>query len=75
VRQFGPDAEFWDARQVVLERAAAGWLAVPVAGTPNETLLNGEVLAAPQLLREGDVLAVGRKAKGIVKLPLTVRAG
>jgi serine/threonine protein kinase len=75
VRQFGPDAEFWDARQVVLERGAAGWQATPVAGTPNETLLNGDVLAAPQLLREGDVLAVGRKAKGISKLPLTVRAG
>jgi hypothetical protein len=46
----------------------------PVAGTPNETLLNGEILAAPRPLHDGDVLAVGRKAKGIVKLPLTVRA-
>jgi hypothetical protein len=36
--------------------------------------LNGEVLTAPQPLRDGDVIAVGRKAKGIVKLPLTVRA-
>lgn len=74
VRQFGADAEFWDARQVVLERGPGGWQASPVAGVPNETLLNGEILAAPRPLREGDVLAVGRKAKGIVKLPLTVRA-
>ncbi len=73
-RQFGPDAEFWDARQCVVERGAAGWQVTPVAGTPNETLLNGETLTAPRPLRDGDVLAVGRQAKGIVKLPLTVRA-
>lgn len=74
--QFGPDAAVWDARQVVLERAGDGrWLAVPVAGSVNETLLNGEVLTEPRPLSEGDVLAVGRKAKGIVKLPLTVHAG
>jgi hypothetical protein len=45
-----------------------------VPGTANETLLNGEILAAPQPLHEGDVIAVGRKAAGIVKLPLTVSA-
>jgi hypothetical protein len=73
-RQFGSDAEFWAAPQCVLERTAAGWQVTPVAGTPNETLLNGEILTAARPLREGDVLAVGRKAKGIVKLPLTVRA-
>jgi serine/threonine protein kinase len=74
-RQFGSDAEFWDARQCVLERGASGaWQVSPVAGTANETLLNGEVLTAPRPLHDGDVLAVGRKAKGIVKLPLTARA-
>ena len=74
VRQFGPDAEFWDAEQMVVERGAAGWQVTPGAGTPNETLVNGEIVTAPRPLRDGDVLAVGRKAKGIVKLPLTVRA-
>jgi serine/threonine protein kinase len=74
-RQFGSDAEFWDARQFVLERRADGrWQVAPLGATANETLLNGEVLAGPQPLSDGDVLAVGRKAKGIVKLPLTVRA-
>jgi serine/threonine protein kinase len=74
-RQFGGDAEFWDARQMVLERLPDGrWQVAPIAGTTNETLLNGETLAAPRALRDGDVLAVGRQAKGIVKLPLTVRA-
>ncbi len=75
-RQFGSDAEFWDVRQCVLERLPDGrWQVAPVPGTANETLLNGEALAAPRPLREGDVLAVGRQAKGIAKLPLTVRAG
>jgi eukaryotic-like serine/threonine-protein kinase len=74
-RQFGSDAEFWDTRQLVLERLPdRRWQVAPVAGTANETLLNGEVLSAPQMLHDGDVIAVGRKAKGIVKLPLTVRA-
>ena len=71
--QFGSDAEFWDARQLVLERGAdRRWQVAPLPGTANETLLNGELLAAPQPLHEGDVIAVGRKATGIVKLPLTV---
>ena len=75
VRQFGGDAEFWDTRQVVIERLPdRRWQVAPVAGTANETLLNGEILTAPRPLHEGDVVAVGRKAKGIVKLPLTVRA-
>ena len=74
-RQFGSDAEFWDDRQCVLERRAdQRWQIVPVPGTANETLLNGEVLASPQPLHEGDVIAVGRKATGVVKLPLTVGA-
>jgi hypothetical protein len=75
-RQFGPDAEFWDARQCVLERLPdRRWQVVPVPGTPNETLVNGRAVTAAQPLREGDVLAVGREAKGIAKLPLVVRAG
>jgi hypothetical protein len=73
-RQFGSDAEFFDARQFVLERLPDGrWQVAPLPGAVNETLVNGEALAAPRALREGDVLAVGRQAKGIVKLPLTVR--
>ena len=72
-RQFGSDAEYWDARQCVIERRPdRQWQIAPIAGAANETLLNGEVLTTPQPLREGDVIAVGRKAKGIIKLPLRV---
>jgi hypothetical protein len=74
-RQFGADAEFWDARQMVLERLPdRRWQVTPLPGTTNETLVNGQTVSAPRPLHEGDVLAVGRQAKGIVKLPLTVRA-
>ena len=76
MRQFGPDAEFWDNHQCVIERGPAGqWILAPVGSTTNETLVNGRALTAPRPLNQGDVLAVGREAKGVAKLPLTLRAG
>ena len=76
VRQFGEDFAVWDSEQMVVERGADGvWQVVPVAGTINETLLNGEAITSPRPLRDGDVVAVGRAAKGIAKLPLTARPG
>lgn len=76
LRQFGPDGEFWDQRQCVLERHGAGqWIVSPASGTVNETLVNGKTLTGPHALRQGDQVAVGRQAKGVVKLPLTARGG
>ena len=76
LRRFGADAEFWDDRQCIVERGADGsWIVTPAPGTVNETLLNGEPLTMARRLSDGDVLAVGRSAKGIRKLPLTARAG
>jgi hypothetical protein len=76
VRQFGDDFVHWDTEQCTLERRPDGvWQVVPGPGTTNETLLNGAAITAAQPLQEGDVIAVGREAKGIAKLPLTVRAG
>jgi serine/threonine protein kinase len=73
VRPLGPEAEFWDDQQCLLERNMRNeWIIVPSAGTVNETLVNGAAIRAPQVLRQGDSIAVGREAKGIVKLPLTV---
>jgi len=74
-RQFGSDGEFWDVRQCILERLPdRRWQVVPIAATANETLLNGDTLAAARPVHEGDIIAVGRKAKGIAKMPLTLRA-
>ncbi|MET0388314.1 MAG: protein kinase [Polyangiales bacterium] len=73
-RQLGPDGEFWDSHQCVLERRAGRqWFVSPVAGTTNETLVNGHTLTAPHALRDGDQIAVGRQEKGVIKLPLTAR--
>ena len=75
VRQFGEDWVHWDTEQLVLEKRSDGvWQIVPGVRTTNETLLNGEAIDSPRPLRDGDVIAVGRTAKGIVKLPLTVHA-
>jgi len=74
VRQFGPDGEFWDDRQCVLDRRAGRqWVVAPVNGTTNETLVNGEALMAPRVLRDNDRIAVGRQLKGVIKMPLTAR--
>jgi len=76
LRQFGPESEFWDDRQCVLERRTGQqWVISPLKGTTNETLINGRTLTGPRALREGDLIAVGREQKGIVKLALTARAG
>jgi serine/threonine protein kinase len=74
LRSFGPDSSFWDDRQCVLERTPTRqWILSPVSGTTNETLVNGVAVTAPRPLRQGDKIAVGRQAKGITKMPLTVR--
>jgi serine/threonine protein kinase len=74
VRQFGPDGDFWDNRQCVLERnSKRQWVVSPIGEAINETLVNGETLTMSRPLRQGDLIAVGRKAKGVVKMPLTVR--
>jgi hypothetical protein len=74
VRQFGSDGEFWDDRQCVLERRAGRqWVVSPLDRTTNETLVNGKTLSAPHALRHGDLIAVGRQDKGVIKLPLTAR--
>ncbi len=76
LRRFGSEAEFWDDRQCTVERRPDGqWMVSPAPETVNETLLNGAHLTAPRALNDGDVLAAGRSAKGISKLPLTARAG
>jgi serine/threonine protein kinase len=76
LRRFGAEAEFWEDQQCTIERQPDGqWIVTPSPGTANETLLNNTPLTAPRSLSEGDVLAVGRSAKGISKLPLTARVG
>ncbi len=72
----GDDAKHLSQAQFTLEPGSDGrWQLIPMAGTKNETLLNGKAVTKQVALKEGDVIGVGREAKGIVKLPLTVRLG
>lgn len=75
LRRFGSDAEFWDDRQCVLERASGGqWTVKPSGPTTNQTLINGQALIGPQQLRAGDQISVGNESKKVAKLPLIARA-
>jgi len=75
LKSISPDAQFASESQFRIHRSASKeWMVSPVAGTQNETLLNGERLAAPTRLRPGMRLAIGNSAKGIEKLPLVVRS-
>ena len=75
LRGFGADAEFWDDKQCTVERRPDGqWIVTPAPGTVNETLVNGAPLTSAFALSDGDILAAGRSAKGIHKMPLVARA-
>jgi serine/threonine protein kinase len=74
LKPLSADALFFDEKQFRIYRAGSGeWMVEPLPGTPNETLLDGHKLVAMTPLRHGMQLAVGNSAKGIEKLPLTVR--
>ncbi len=71
VRGFGEDSVHFDRPQFIVQPAdSSGWEIVPCPGTRNETHLNGRAITSPQPLAEGDVIGVGREAKGITKLPM-----
>ena len=76
LNKLGADARFWDKDwQMKLHRREDGWYVIPNPGAPNETILNGKALLSARKLTTGDILAVGREDKGILKLPLTVSLG
>ena len=73
VNQFGEDAQFWSEPQFSLEKVGDGWMVTHDSNAKNETMLNGKAVTGSQPVADGDQLAVGREAKGIVKLPLQVK--
>jgi len=76
LRGFGDDSRYSDDLQFTLEmESPCNWMVVPRPTTTNETLLNGKAIMERTFIKDGDILAVGREAKGIVKLPLTIRIG
>src|SRR5262249_3894952 len=73
VRPLGDDARYFDDVQFTVDRDDEGWAVVPDDKATNETVLNGKKITNRTRLKAGDVLAVGRESKGILKLPMTVR--
>ena len=73
VSRLGKDAQFWSEPQFTLKRTGADWKVTHAKRAQNETLLNGKAVTGSQPVKHGDQLAVGREAKGIVKLPLIVK--
>lgn len=74
-RELHPDAaQVMNSVQFHLKRSASGqWTIAPDPSAPNETLVNGRAVASAVALKDGDVLAVGREAKKIARVPVTVR--
>ena len=69
-----PEADrYWDSsHQATVERRETEWWLTPNPGAANETMLNGKKVSDPVKLAKGDVLAVGREAKGVTKASVTV---
>ncbi len=71
--KLGDDSRFLSEVQFVLDKDGSGaWSIRPNPEATNETLLNGKAIISKTKLENGDEIAVGREAKGIKKLPLTV---
>ncbi|MGL6074901.1 MAG: FHA domain-containing serine/threonine-protein kinase [Fimbriiglobus sp.] len=70
--RFGEESVYTSEPQFRLDRADNGWFVAPIGETKNQTLLNGRHLTVRTRLKTGDVLAVGKESKGVVKLPLQV---
>ena len=68
----GEDHKFLDDEQMEVIKTDSGWQVSPNASAANETLLNNEAITTPQDLKEGDILAVGRVAKGVSKMEMRV---
>ncbi len=71
-RSIGEDHKFLDDEQMEVIKTDSGWQVSPNASAKNETLLNTEAITATQDLKEGDILAVGRVAKGVSKMEMRV---
>jgi serine/threonine protein kinase len=72
-RGCGADAQYMDTHQFTLDKNSADeWSIIPNNASTNDTMLNGKAIVEPAMLKDGDIISIGRESKGIMKLPLTV---
>jgi eukaryotic-like serine/threonine-protein kinase len=71
----GDDAKFMSAVQFTVQPSSDSkeWFLYHQTDAKNQTLVNGVFSVGPVRLKANDVVGVGNAAKGIVKLPMTVR--
>jgi serine/threonine protein kinase len=73
--KFGPAARYAAEYQFILDRTEDGWFVEACPLTPNDTLVNGKLLAERVPLSIGDRIAIGKAASGKTVLELAVRGG
>lgn len=73
--KFGDGAKYAADQQFVLDRGDEGWFVEACRGTPNDTMLNGELLEGGErrAISAGDVVAIGKASRKKTVLELTVR--
>ena len=63
----------WDNNhQMTLFKEGNDWFVIHNINAVNETLINGEIVESEQKLKQGDILAIGRASKGIIRMPMRV---
>ena len=71
-KQLSDEYKNMDVAQMEVEKTDSGWQVKPNPSATNETLLNSKAITTPQDLKEGDILSVGREAKGVSKMEMRV---
>lgn len=73
LKPLGEDSRYFDRHQCTLQRGDDGtWRIEHNSAAKHQTLINGKQVAAPVVINDGDILAVGSEERSIQKLPLTV---
>jgi len=75
--KFGDGAKYASDQQFILDRSEGGWYVEACPGTPNDTMLNGELVGGGTRVKlsAGDVIAIGKASRHKTVLELTVRNG
>ncbi len=74
-KSFHADSQFFSNPQFKLKRQGTQWIIEHCPGATNETIVNGHKLVTPETVTDGMQVAVGNSAKGVEKMPLTLRLG
>ncbi len=72
--KFGDASKYAATEQFILDRFGDDWYVEPCPNTPNDTMLNGELLTGRAKVSVGDKIGLGKAASKKTVLELTLRA-